>query len=135
MIKQNNISREFLDILVTDEEGTYTQSIEVDKNVSEILGVTLTSDRDDIMWQRGSFLLKINDEEFFPDTTEAKVLVHGTQIPSHARFFDFRKIIGKAIEPGNRKVELKVTDNPNAAADFEAYKVRLTVVGRIKEEA
>src|SRR5574337_616916 len=134
MTKQNHITREYLDISVTTEEETYSQSFEVDKNVSEIIGVTLDSDRKDILMLRGAFLLKINDEEIFPETTYADVLQHGLAIKSHERFYDFKKINGKTIEPGNRKVELKYTDKASSAADFLPYSVRLTVIGRIKEQ-
>lgn len=131
MIKQNNITREFIDITVDNEEGVFTQSIEVDKNVEKILGVILTSDRDELLLLRGSFGLKINDEEFFPENTEAKVLQCGLNILPHERYYHFKK----PAEPGNRKVEIKFTDNASSAADYEAYRVRLTVIGTIKDEA
>lgn len=131
MIRQNKISLgDFIDITVDEEEGTFSQSIEVDKNATFILGVVLSSFHPDLPYLRGTFSLKINDEEFFPESTEAMKLMCGIDVPPHQRYYHFKK----PVETGNRKVEFKYTDNANTAAAYETYNVRLTIFTELKDE-
>jgi hypothetical protein len=131
MIKQNRLIKEHIDILVTEEEETYTGVLEVDKNGHQIIGVLFTADRDDMLLMRGMFKLTINDEEFFPENTETKLLQCGLNIEPNKRMFFF----DPPVEPGNRKVEVKLTDTSNAGMDFAPYHVHLYVFSKLKEDS
>jgi hypothetical protein len=127
--KQNKIIKQLFSIDVTAGDDTYKQSFELDKNVHRIIGIEMSSDRDDLMYYRGSQVIKINDEEFFPEGFETKKLMCGQNILPHLRYYRLGQ-----IDPGNRKIELIYTDTDNAVAGFEAYKVILYVYGSLAEE-
>lgn len=129
MLKQNKITKEWLDVNVTAEGEVIKESFEVDKNVEHIIGVLMTSDRDDLLMLRGSVKILINDEEHFPEGYESKLIMCGQNVQPNVRMYKF----DPPVEPGNRKVELQFTDNPNSMVVFAAYRVRLTVYGKLKE--
>ncbi len=105
-LKQNKIIKERFTVEITGAAQTFKASFEVDKNADKIIGVAISSDRDDILYYRGTQAIKINDEEFFPENFESKHLMSGINVSPNERFFR----IGR-INPGNRKVEIIYTDS------------------------
>lgn len=130
MAKQNKVIKQLFVLDVTSEEGTFKGSFEVDKNAEKILGIALSSSRDDIVYYRGTQLIKINDEEFFPEGYETKHLMCGINVPPNQRFYKF----DEPVLPGNRKVDIVYTDNASEAADFGAYKIYLYVYSQLIPE-
>lgn len=121
--KQNKVLKELFSINVTTSGETVKAAFEVDKNAHRITGIAISSNRDDLLYYRGSQVIKINDEEFFPEGYESKRLMCGQNIVPHLRFHRMG-----AVDPGNRKVELIFTDTDNASvAPFEPYTVVLYV--------
>ena len=55
-----NIQYKRFDLLVTAPDKTHTQEFELDKSVGVILGIQFTSDRDDLMFHRGTQKIEIN---------------------------------------------------------------------------
>lgn len=129
MAKQNKIIKQVF-VLDVEEEETVKGSYEVDKNAEKIIGIALSSNRDDITYYRGTQLIKINDEEFFPEGYETKQLMCGINVPPNQRFYKF----DEPIAPGNRKVEIAYTDNANDAYGFEPYKIFLYVYSQLIPE-
>lgn len=129
--KHNKIIKQLFTLSVTASGQTVKEAFEVDKNADKIFGIEMSSSRDDLMYFRGSQIVKINDEEFFPEGYESKKLSHGINVPANQRFFRLGM-----IDPGNRKVELIYTDTDNPlVAPFAAYTVTLYVYSTlIKEE-
>jgi len=130
-IKQNKIIKERFTLSVTSSGETFKDSFEVDKNADKIIGITISSDRDDILYYRGTQAIKINDEEFFPEGFESKHLMSGINVPPNERYFRLGR-----INPGNRKVEIIYTDSGiDDMVDFTQHKVYLYVFSiRIMEE-
>lgn len=123
MAKQNKIIKERFTLDSTIDGGTVKGSFEVDKNAEKIIGIAISSDRDDIVYYRGSQVIKINDEEFFPEGFESKHLMSGINVAPNQRFFHLGK-----VNPGNRKVDISYTDSGKAGmVGFEAHKVYLYV--------
>jgi len=104
--KQNKIIKEVFTLEITSEGEAHKGTFEVDKNADKILGVAISSDRDDIAYYRGSQMIKINDEEFFPENYESKHLMSGLNVPPNLRYYRLGR-----IDPGNRKVEIVYTDS------------------------
>lgn len=128
--KQNKVLKELFSINVTTSGETVKASFEVDKNAHRITGVEISSSRDDLMYYRGSQVVKINDEEFFPEGFESKKLMCGLNIPPHMRFYRLG-----SVDPGNRKVELHYTDKDNpSVAPFEPYTVILYVYSTLSDD-
>lgn len=105
-IKQNKIIKERFTLDVTAAAQTFKRSFEVDKNADKIIGIAISSDRDDILYYRGAQAIKINDEEFFPENFESKHLMSGINVSPNERYFRLGR-----INPGNRKVEIIYTDS------------------------
>ena len=128
--KQNKIIKQLFTLDVSASGETVKDIFEVDNNADKIIGVEMSSTRDDLMIYRGSQIIKINDEEFFPEGYESKKLMNGININANHRHFRLGM-----IDPGNRKVELiyKDTDNP-AVAPFAAYTVILYVYSTLVKE-
>ena len=112
--KQNKILKHLFSIDVGSGDETVKGSFELDKSAHRIIGIEMSSNREDIMFFRGTQVIKFNDEEFFPEGFETKKLMCGQNIVPHLRFYRLGM-----IDPGNRKVELIYTDTNNAAAGFE----------------
>lgn len=121
--KQNKVLKQLFSIDVLASGSTVKGSFEVDKNAARITGIEISSDRDDLVYYRGTQIIKINDEEFFPEGFESKKLMCGLNIPPHMRFYRLG-----SVDPGNRKIELIYTDTDNPSlAGFEPYKIILYV--------
>lgn len=131
MAKQNKLIKERFSIDVSTSGSTVKSTFEIDKNAEKIIGVAISSDRDDIVYYRGTQAIKINDEEFFPEKFESRFLMSGLNVPPNSRLF----LIGE-VPPGNRKVEIVYTDSGNdAMVEFAAHKVYLYVFSqRIAEQ-
>jgi hypothetical protein len=127
--KQNKILKLNFSIDVGSGDETVKGTFELDKSAHRIIGIEMSSNRPDIMFFRGTQIIKINDEEFFPEGHQTMKLMCGQNILPHERFYDL-----KGIDPGNRKVELIYTDTDNAAAAFEPYKAILYVYCSINED-
>jgi hypothetical protein len=122
-IKQNKIIKERFTVNVTAAGETFKASFEVDKNADKIIGIAISSDRDDILYYRGTQAIKINDEEFFPETYESKLLMSGINVSPNERYFRLGR-----INPGNRKVEIIYSDSGNDdMITFMAHRVYLYV--------
>lgn len=128
--KQCKVLKQLFSINVSTSGETVKGSFEVDKNAARITGIEISSDRDDLMYYRGSQVIKINDEEFFPEGFESKKLMCGLNIPPHLRFYRLG-----SVDPGNRKIEIIYTDTDiPSLAGFEPYKVILYVYSSLADE-
>lgn len=116
------------DITVNFPERTFTSTFELDKNISAIHGLLITSDKDDLLYYRGSQRIEINREEIFPEKYESKLLMSGLGVAPDERFYSLGK-----LEPGNYKVKVDFTDTSHITVDFETYRVSLYLDCEITE--
>lgn len=106
------------DILVTEEEGSVNESFELDKDITAVKGILLSSDRDDLLYFRGSQKIQINSEEIFPDNYESKLLMSGINVAPEQRYYDLG-----GVPSGNGIVKVDFKDNPSSQFGFEEYRV------------
>ena len=117
-----NTIRKRFNIKINEEGKTVSEKFELDKTVKSILGIVFTSDREDLLFYRGTQKVEINGKEYFPDDYESKLLMMSLNIPPDYRFKDMKK-----AEPGNGIIQLVYTDNKHPRIAFESYRVSLYV--------
>ena len=110
------------DISVTEPDKIFSKSFELDKNIVSVKGILFTSDKDDLLYYRGSQKVEINKEEIFPENYESKLLLSGINVSPNNRYYDLG---GQPAGNGTIKVEYKDTEDTRAA--FVPYRVSLYV--------
>lgn len=118
----NSIVKKRFDIQVTEAGKTVSQSFELDKNIPTIKGLLLTSNRDDLLYYRGSQRIEVNKQEVFPEGYESKLLMTGINVSPNVRYYETGN-----LSTGNRLIKLEYKDNNDSRAPFEAYRVSLYV--------
>ena len=115
------------DLLIDSPDKQYSKSFELDKNVTAVHGLLFASDRDDLMYYRGSNKVEINSDEIFPEGYETKLLMSGLNVSPNDRFYN----VG-GIPPGNFKVKVEYRDTADARLAFVPYRVSLYLDVEIK---
>ncbi len=110
------------DIQITTARESVSKPFELDKNIKIVKGVLVTSDKDDLLYYRGTQKIEINNEEFFPDNYESKLLMSGINVSPKQRYYD----IGN-VNPGNGIIKLSYTDTDDGRTVFTPYRVSLYV--------
>lgn len=108
------------DIQIILPNKTVSKTFELDKNIKFVKGALVTSDRDDLLYFRGTQKIEINKEEFFPENYESKLLMSGVNVPPKQRYYDLGN-----INPGNGSVKIEYTDHDDIRAGFLPYRVSL----------
>ena len=115
------------DIDVTAENVVHSKTFELDKTVEKIHGILFTSNRDDLLYYRGTAKVEINSEEIFAEDYESKLLMSGLNVSPNDRYY----VMG-GIPPGNFKVKVDYKDTTDARLPFAAYRVSLYMDLEIK---
>lgn len=110
------------DVQITEVKQTVTKTFELDKNIKAVRGVLVTSDKDDLLYYRGTQRIEINKEEYFPENYESKLLMSGINVSPKQRYYDLGN-----VNPGNGTIKLTYTDNEDGRTYFQAYRVSLYV--------
>lgn len=110
------------DIAVTEPNSVNSKTFELDKNIAAVAGILFTSDKDDLLYYRGSQKVEINKEEIFPENYESKLLLSGINVAPDNRYYDLGS---QPAGNGTIKVEYKDTEDSRAA--FTPYRVSLYV--------
>ena len=105
---------------VTAANQIVTQTFDVDKTIAFIKGLAITSDKDDLLFYRGSQKIEINKEEIFPEGYESKLLMTGINVSPNERYTD----VGK-LPPGNGKITMSYKDTDDGRSQFTPYRVTL----------
>lgn len=113
--------KERFDIAITAAGESKKGTFEIDNSATNIVGFTVTSDRDDLMFYRGSVKLQVNDNEILPEGFETKLLMTGLNIEPNDRYYTINE------DSGNNIVELTYQDTNHANAAFVPYRVSLYV--------
>ena len=116
------VIKERFDIQVTSAETVTKGEFELDKNALRVMGFAITSDRDDLVFYRGSQKIQLNDNELFPEDFESKLLMTGLNVPPNDRMIK----IGN-VESGNRRLEVWFKDSDTASVPFTPYRVSFYV--------
>lgn len=110
------------DLTVDKENTRITDSFELDKNVEKITGILLSSNKDEMLYYRGSQSIEINKEEIFPESYESKLLMSGLNINPNMRFHEL-----KDFPVGNGSLDISYTDSDDVRAKFETYRVSIYI--------
>lgn len=110
------------DIQVSQANKTYSDSFELDKDISSVKGILITSDKDDLLYLRGSQKIELNKEEYFPEKYESKLLMSGINVSPNDRFYN----LGSA-SPGNGILKVDYKDQDDGRSVFSAYRVSIYV--------
>lgn len=106
------------DLSIAASADAVSKTFELDKTITAVKGILLTSDKDDLLYYRGSQKIEVNKEELFPDGFESKLLMCGINVKPNDRFYDL-----KNLQPGNGNVKVNYKDTDDSRAAFEAYRV------------
>ena len=88
----------------------------------------MASDRDDLIYYRGSQRIEINGEEYFPENYESRHLMSGINIAPQTRFYDMG-----SIPTGNGVVKVTYTDRDSDLAPWENYRVSIYILAELDE--
>ena len=116
------------DIEVSSANAIHTKTFELDKNVTAVHGLLFASDRDDLLYYRGSAKVELNSDELFPEGYETKLLMTGLNVSPNDRFY----IMG-GVQPGNFKLKIEYKDTPDARLQFASYRVSVYLDVEIKD--
>lgn len=117
------------DIKVTVANSTVADTFELDKTIVKVLGVLITSDKDDLLYYRGTQKIEINKQEYFPENYESKLLMSGIGVPPKQRYYD----LGGAT-PGNGRITLTYKDSDDGRTVFVPYRVSLYLDCEMEDE-
>ena len=115
------------DIEVTTANTLHSKTFELDKTVEKVHGILFASDRDDLMYYRGSNKVEINSDEIFPEGYESKLLMSGLNVSPNDRFYNLGGVL-----PGNFKVKVEYKDTPDARLQFVPYRISIYLDVEIK---
>jgi hypothetical protein len=95
------------------------EEFNLDKDSERVKGILFTSDRDDMLYHRGTVSVHVSGEEVIPDEYHAKLLMSGLGVAPKDRYLPLD------VPPGNGVVKVAYTDNNNPVLAFSAYNVSI----------
>jgi hypothetical protein len=108
------------DLLVTQSGAVVREQFELDKNVSKVNAILLTSDKEEQLYNRGCQKIEINGQEIFPEKYESKLLMSGLNVSPNERYYKI-----DTTNVGNRIMKVEFTDAPDSRSSFSAYRVSI----------
>ena len=115
-----SIIKKRFDLQVTETDKTVSGVFELDKNITFVRGILLTSNKDDLMYYRGSQKIEINKQEVFPEGYESKLLMCGINVSPNVRYYETGH-----TAVGNGQVKLEYKDTNDSRAPFEPYRISI----------
>jgi len=122
------IIRKRFDIQVAALGDLVKKDFQLEKTINKITALTVTSDRDDLLFYRGSQKIEINGAEIFPDGYESKLLLSGISLAPNDRYYTLLESEG---EIGNGIISLSYQDTDHPLAPFAAYRVSLYIEAEV----
>jgi hypothetical protein len=117
------------DIDVAEQNAVHTKTFELDKNIIAVYGILFTSDRDDLLYYRGSNKIEINRQEIFPEGYESKLLMTGLNVSPNDRYYNLG-----GIAPGNGKVKVDFKDSDEESLMYANYRVSVYLDCEVNDE-
>ncbi|MFB6453798.1 hypothetical protein ACE38W_00900 [Chitinophaga sp. Hz27] len=114
----SSIVKKRFDISITSPDKVFSQSFELDKNITFIKGILLTSDKEDLLYYRGSQKIEVNKQEVFPENYESKLLMTGINVSPNLRYYNTGN-----LPVGNGIVKVSYQDINDTRMNFEPYRV------------
>ena len=117
------------DIKILVANSSVNDTFELDKNIVKVHGILVTSDKDDLLYYRGTQKVEINKEEFFPENYESKLLMSGINVAPKQRYYDLG-----GVAPGNGLVKISYKDLDDGRTVFAPYRVSLYLDCEMEDE-
>lgn len=95
------------------------EDFNLDKDSERVKGILLTSDRDDMLYHRGTVSVLVSGDEVIPDDYHTKLLMSGLGVAPKDRYLPLD------VAPGNGVVKVAYTDHDNPVLAFSAYTVSI----------
>jgi hypothetical protein len=122
-----HFSKDF-DVQITAAGQTIKKIFELDKSAKYITHYTILSNREDLVYYRGTFGLMINKDEVATEGYSVKKIMCWPSVGPDARL----KSIGN-WDTGNGQIEFTYTDVNDGLTVFAPYTVSLSVEGERKQ--
>lgn len=106
------------------QNTTERQDFEIPTNVAAISGFQISSDRDDLLYQRCAVGIDVSNTEIAPDGTPTRMYMSGLGVPPNQKTY---KIGRFPIESTNRRMRLSIADEDVAGTTYASYKLKLTI--------
>lgn len=106
------------DLFVENPGQTIIKCFKLERSIKIIKGVLITSDKDDLLYYRGSSKINIDGDNYFPEGYESKLLMSGINILPRLRYFE----LDCAIK-NNFNLEMEYSDSDYLSKIFEPYRV------------
>ena len=110
------------DLPVTTANQSFVKEFELDKVITNIKGLLVTGDKEDLVYYRGTSRIEINKWEYFPDNYQCKLLMSGLSVSPNERYYDM-----KNANPGNGIIKFTFTDTDDGRTPFTPYVVSLDI--------
>lgn len=115
-----NIVKKRFDITITQPDTIVSKSFDLDKTIAVVKGILFSSDKDDLMYYRGSQKVEINKQEIYPENYETKLLMTGINVAPNQRYCEEGD-----IQVGNGNVKVDYADRSDGRTTFEPYRVSI----------
>jgi hypothetical protein len=125
----NGLTYKWIDIQVTTADQLYSVTYELDKTIGFVTGLKVSSNREPLLYSRGSLKVEINRQEVIPEGYESKNLYNTANVSVNDRYL--RR--GGKITAGNGQVKFEYKDTSDSLAPFEPYRVRLDLDCEMKD--
>jgi hypothetical protein len=117
-------SKQF-DLIITEANKTFKKAIQLDKSVVAITGVAMVSDREDLMYYRGTIRLEINKDEIFSEGFSVKRIMCLPTMSPNERAYKIGEVL-----TGNGQINFEYTDKPDGRSiPFAVHTVTLCIDG------
>ncbi|MEM6770600.1 MAG: hypothetical protein AAF597_08465, partial [Bacteroidota bacterium] len=103
--------------LMVQENATVSEELELNVADYVLRGIRLSSDREDLLFYRGSQQIALSGRDIVPEGFESKLLMSGQNVPPQLRYYETEYYIR------NRKIEITFRDTDHLKAPFEPYRV------------
>jgi len=127
LILANFVKKPFF-VKVGAPDTTYSVTFELDKSIAFIRGIMLSSNRDDLMYYRGSQKIEINRLEVCPEDYDSKHFMSSINCSPNVRYYDTGR-----LPAGNGLIKIEYKDTSDTRAPFEVYRVTLNVDCELKQ--
>ncbi len=124
----NKILYKVFSFLVDAEGEVFNKKFDLDKNVSLVRGILLSSNKPNMLFYRGSQRIEISGDEIFPEEHESKLLMTGMSVSPDGKFLT----LGDGAVAGNGVLKIQYRDEINPNAVFTAYKVIIVLLCEMK---
>lgn len=101
---------------ITNEAQEEKKTFELDANSVRLVGMAMTSNNDNLLFNRGTVGLELNGHEITPDEFHAKFLMSGLSVKPDSRF------LSTDLSVGNLQLKVTYKDNAHPTVVHSNYK-------------